>query len=123
MKEFYPYHHKDYEMRRESAKSVQKMNKGFSHCECCGWTWNKILGKIMMYADGHGCFPICIDCFDQLVLEEKYDEIISYYVKHFDSYEFDPLRSHLYKQSVVRSVSMEIGIDLIRDHKINQILK
>lgn len=107
--------------RKSRSRIVQFISPGYSHCHCCGWTWNKVNGKTMKYSENSGCFAICEDCFGELVSERKYDEIINYYTDLLES-QRDDSKTDEYIRNVIKSIKSEIGIECIRDYKIDKIL-
>ena len=99
------------EGRRKISRAVKLMSPGYSVCGCCKWPWNRVEHKSIQYDPYNGLFAICKECYAQLISEEKYDEIMNYYLDLFD---IPDRRNNL--------ANHEMGKDNLRNKKINQIL-
>lgn len=63
--------------------------KGYSHCLCCHRTWNIAEGHTTPYSESKRCFPLCVDCWPLMSIEER----LPYYEALMDIWE-SQLLSH-----------------------------
>lgn len=47
--------------------------KGYSGCHRCGGTWDWKEEHSIPYAEGKGMFPLCVECYEELSPQERYD--------------------------------------------------
>lgn len=55
-------------MRRRPLKRIRStlFGIGFSGCKRCGLKWNAVEHHTTEYTYSSGCFPLCVDCWDDL---------------------------------------------------------
>jgi len=44
---------------------------GYGTCWNCGWPWKYVKPHSTMYNNGHGCFPLCEQCWERMTVEQR----------------------------------------------------
>jgi hypothetical protein len=72
----------------------------FGRCSRCDLSWKRVKGHFTPYVNGHSCFPLCIECWNDLTPESR----LPHYRVLFDRWAFDAFR---------RGMDMHCSWDLI----------
>jgi len=92
-------HQKIYESRETASPELkariekgiveQQLYPGRGTCSRCGRPWGAVEGHATWYTEGHGCFPLCEECWEELTPEQR----LPYYRQWIDD---SVWQSHLF---------------------------
>ena len=84
----------DYELRERIKKGrcERTLAPGYGFCHRCGRPWKFTKGHSTTFEEGHGCFPLCEDCWSELTPTER----LPFYRQLIDGYIHDSKLPSLY---------------------------
>lgn len=98
-----PRQERAFKRRRFLAPARQAFAPGYSYCLHCGTPWKWVEGKIIMYSESCGCFPICEECWDTLTPVDR----LPYYLEHIRKYPpkvVDSKLLHFYEANLTTAI-------------------
>lgn len=75
------------EFRRRLGPMIAKVTPHTSTCSSCGLPWTLVDGHTVSYSGSSGMFPVCEQCWRDLLSLGRTDEIIGYHIALRDSWE------------------------------------